>query len=56
MGSAFLAAFTYAAYEIWKSSGSVLVLIFGLVMAAGTAKLAYDACNHTPMIKFDRDT
>jgi hypothetical protein len=56
MESAFLAAFTYAAYEIWKSSGSVLVLIFGLVLAAGTVKLAYDAFNHTPTIKFDRDT
>ncbi len=56
MGSAFLAAFAYASYEIWRSSGSVIVLIFGLMMAAGAAKLAYDAFNHTPTIKFDRDT
>jgi len=56
MGSAFLAAFAYTSYELWRPSGSVIVLIFGLMMAAGAAKLAYDAFNHTPTIKFDRDT
>jgi hypothetical protein len=56
MGAALLAAFAYASYEIWKSSGSIIVLIFGLATAAGAAKLGYDAFNHTPMIRFDRDT
>jgi hypothetical protein len=56
MGSAFLAAFAYASYALWKPSGSVIVLIFGLMMAAGAAKLAYDAFNRTPVIKFDRNS
>ena len=56
MGSAFLAAFAIAAYKLWTASGSILVFIFGLVMAAGAAKLAYDAFNSTPAIKFDRNS
>jgi hypothetical protein len=55
MGGVLLAAFAYASYEFWRSTGSVVVLVFGLVMAAGAAKLGYDAFNHSPVIKFDRD-
>ena len=53
MGSAFLAAFAIASYKLWASSGSIIVFIFGLMMAAGAAKLAYDAFNSTAAIKFD---
>jgi hypothetical protein len=55
MAGSFLAAFAYASFRLWASSGSILVFIFGLMTAVGAAKLGYDAFNRTPAIKFDRD-
>jgi hypothetical protein len=56
MGAAFLAAFAIASYKLWASSGSIIVFVFGLMMAAGAAKLAFDAVNSAPAIKFDRNS
>jgi hypothetical protein len=55
MGAILLAAFAYGSYGVWRSSGAIVLLVFALMMALGAAKLAYDAFNHTPMIRFDRE-
>jgi hypothetical protein len=55
MGAILLAAFAYGSYGVWRSSGSIVLLVFAMMMALGAAKLAYDALNRTPAIRFDRD-
>ena len=55
MGAILLAAFAFGSYGVWSSTGSIVVLIFGMMMAVAAAKLAYDGFNHTPMIRFDRN-
>lgn len=52
-GAILLAGFAYGSYEL--ASGSIVLLAFAMMMAVAAAKLTYDAFNHTPMIRFDRE-